>query len=109
MNLIVKLVTTPTPLLTVTPDDEEISPGGTATLMWIRDTTGAEFQFSSTSVTGLPDPPFSTPSYSPTQNTISVTDTHLGASSQGNFGYNLSVTSGGTSYPSNERPVIVNR
>lgn len=109
MNLMVKLVTTSPPLLTVTPDDEEISPGGTSTLMWIRDTTGAEFQFSSTSVADLPDPPFSAPSYSPTQNTVSVTDRHLGASSQGNFNYSLSVTSGGTTFPANERPVIVNR
>jgi len=109
MNLLVKLVTTPAPLLTVTPDDEDVPSGGTSTLMWVRDTTGADFQFSSSSVTGLPNPPFSAPSYNPTQNTISVTDNHLGISTQGNFNYSLSVTSGGTSYPASERPVIVNR
>ena len=109
MNLIVKLVTAPAPLLTVTPDDEGVPLGGSTTLTWMRDTTGANFEFSSTSISGLTNPCFSAPSYNSSNNTVSVTDSHAGASSQGSFNYTLSVASGGTAYHAGGNPVIVNR
>lgn len=109
MNLIAKLVTAPTALLTVTPDDDDVPVGGNTTLTWTRDTTGAEFHFSATSISGFTNPCFSTPSYNSNNNTISVTDNHTSQTSAGTFSYNLSVTSGGMAYHAGGNPVIVNR
>lgn len=106
MDLLVKLVLTPQPALTVNPL-HEVDSGGPTTLKWIRDTTGANFQFSSSSVSGLPNPPFSTPSYDPSNNTVTVTDSHPGQTAT--FTYALSVTSGTTPYSASGSPSIRNK
>lgn len=106
MDLAVKLVLTPQPVLSVTPL-HEVDSGGPTTLTWTRDTTGASFQFSATSISGLPNPPFSAPSYNSSNNTVTVTDNHTGQS--GTFNYALSVTSGATTYPASGNPSIRNR
>lgn len=106
MELLVKLVLTPQPTLTVNPL-HEVDSGGPTTLTWVRDTTGANFQFSASSVSGLPNPPFSAPSYDPSDNTVSVIDNHTGQTAT--FSYALSVTSGTTPYAASGSPSIRNK
>jgi anthranilate phosphoribosyltransferase len=106
MELLVKLVLTPQATLTVNPL-HEVDSGGPTTLTWVRDTTGADFQFSASSVSGLPNPPFSAPSYNPSNNTVTVTDTHTGQAAT--FSYALSVNAGGSIVNATGSPSIRNR
>jgi hypothetical protein len=107
MNLVVKLVGTN---LTVTPDSDGVSPGSNGvTLTWTRDTTGAAFQFTANSVTGLPNPPFSTPVYNSSNNTVTVTDRPASSSPTGVYSYGLTVNAGGNTITAGGNPSIRNR
>jgi hypothetical protein len=104
MELLVKLV--PPNTLTVNPL-HEVDSGGPTVLTWVRDTTGGNFQFSASSVSGLPNPPFSAPSYDPSNNTVTVTDTHTGQPAT--YSYDLSVNAGGSTVSATGRPSIRNK
>lgn len=107
MNLVVKLVGSN---LTVTPDSDGVSPGSNGiTLTWTRDTTGAEFQFTANSVTGLTDPPFSNLTYNSSNNTVTVTDNPGSSSPTGEYSYGLSVNANGSTVNASGSPSIRNR
>lgn len=110
MHLVVKLTDTPAPVLTITPDDDGVAPDDNGiTLVWVRDATGAEFQFSANSLSGLPPDRFSPPQYHPETNTVTVEDHYTKSAPGGTYPYALSVTSGTTTYHASGNPEIINR
>ena len=111
MDLIVNLSTTTPPVLTVTPDDEGVSSSNSGiTLTWKRDTTGANFQFTANSVTGLLPPTFTNPTYDSGKNTFTVTDNHPNTSpAPGDYPYTLTVMAGTTPCTAGGNPTIRNR
>lgn len=110
MDLIVKLSTTTPPVLTVTPDDEGVSSSSAAVaLTWKRDTTGADFNFTVNSVSGLPFPTFTNPFYNSVNNTFNVTDNHGSTSPARDYPYTLTVMSGTTPCSAGGNPTIKNR
>lgn len=107
MNLVVKLVGSN---LTVTPDNDGVSPGSNGiTLTWTRDTTGAAFQFTANSVTGLTDPPFSNLTYHSGNNTVTVTDKPASAAPTGEYSYGLTVNANGSTVSASGSPSIRNK
>lgn len=110
MDLIVKLSKTTPPELTVTPDNDVVSRGSAAiALTWKRDTTGANFTFTANSVTGLPSPPFTTPTYNSGTNTVTATDNYVSGSPAADYPYTLTVMVGTTPCSSGGSPTIKNR
>ena len=110
MDLIVNLSTTKPLVLTVTPDDEGVSSSNFGiTLTWKRDTSGADFKFTANSVTGLPSPTFTNPTYDSGKNTFTVTDNYGSTSPARDYPYTLTVMSGTTPCTAGGNPSIRNR
>lgn len=110
MNLLVKLVLSPSAQLTVTPDADGVSPSpGGIPLVWMRDPAGANFRFDADSVSGLGDPPFSPPSYDPASNTVTVIDHYTGSAPGAIYHYSLTVKAGNIPYTAGGSPNIRNR
>jgi len=111
MAVQVSLDTSANPPVTVHPRVHDVN-SGNQTIKWER---ASNQTFTFTSLTGLPDPPFGTPSVSDSE--ISVTDNNRSAAA---YGYTVVVTynnqqySTGSSQPrvtaqGNGGPVIINK
>lgn len=89
MAVQVSLDTTADPPVTVNPRVHDVN-NGNQTIKWER---ASNQTFTFTSLTGLPNPPFDTPSVSASE--ITVTDNNTGAAA---YGYNITVTLNNVSY-----------
>lgn len=98
MAVQVSLDTTADPPVTVNPRVHDVN-SGNQTIKWER---ASNQTFTFTSLTGLPNPPFGTPSVSASE--ITVTDNNTSAAA---YGYNITVTLNNVSYstaPSRPNP-----
>lgn len=98
MAVQVSLDTTQNPPVTVNPRVHNVN-NGNQTIKWER---GSNQTFAFTSLTGLPNPPFGTPSISASE--ITITDNNTTAAA---YGYTIVVTLNGVQYstsPSEQRP-----
>ena len=96
MSITVSLDVNAKPPVTVSPDPYSVSAGPAATVTWVP-AAGQTFTFKSLS--GLPSPPFGTPSCTATQITVNDTPPAPGGPAI-TYPYTIIVESGGKTYSS---------